>query len=190
MAASNRRSSTSVAVPKSLLEEATLTLQDLPEKPKENLSLKEAISQLHNFILTAFEKGYSLEEVAAILTDKGVDVTPSSLKYHLSRIKQKATGTPRAKARKPRRVKDKGMDSAPATLRTEEIAVVVEAPPEPVKVEPLAEPAAEPAKKRPAPRRSSTPAAKPASRSAAKAKTNAKTTSTSTSSRRKKKTDA
>lgn len=97
---STGRSSTSLNVPKTIVEQATLTLQQLPEKPKEDWSLKEAIALLQEEILAALARGYSHEEVASLLTEKGVEINASSLKYYLTRLsreKNASAAQPREK---------------------------------------------------------------------------------------------
>jgi hypothetical protein len=116
MARTTRRTSLSTLVPKTAIEKATFTLQDLPEKPKEELSLKEAVQNMREVISAALSKGYSLEEVAEMLTQQGVDITPPSLKYYLTRgIKADAAPTAtRAKGRRGGRPKKAtAEDSAP-----------------------------------------------------------------------------
>jgi hypothetical protein len=132
MARTTRRTSLSTLVPKTAIEKATFTLQDLPEKPKEELSLKEAVQNMREVISAALSKGYSLEEVAEMLTQQGVDITPPSLKYYLTRgIKADAAPTtPRAKGRRGGRPKKATTEaSAPAPAPVEEEPVVEEAKP-------------------------------------------------------------
>lgn len=107
MARTTRRTSLSTLVPKTAIEKATFTLQDLPEKPKEELSLKEAVQNMREVISSTLSKGYSLEEVAEMLTQQGVEITPPSLKYYLTRgIKaDSASTTGRAKGRRGGRPK-------------------------------------------------------------------------------------
>ncbi|HEY9623745.1 MAG TPA: hypothetical protein V6C78_25530 [Crinalium sp.] len=100
---STRRSASST-VPKTVVEQATLSLVELPDKPKEHLQIREAVEQMLDTILVALSKGYSHEDVASLLRDKGLDITPSSLKYYLSRFKKKQAAAP-SKPRKTRRTK-------------------------------------------------------------------------------------
>jgi hypothetical protein len=204
MISTKRRSPTSVTVPKTIIEQAAVTLRDLPEKPKEELSLKEAMEQMHDYITAALTKGYSLEELAELLSDRGVDISVSSLKYYVSRIGRQKSATTKPKVRRPRASKkeasetpeqldiqaeattptDTESEAAPArTIAASETSEDVSLPP----AESAA--AATPAKK--SPRRSSTTSR---SKTGTKGRTNAaaksKTTSkaTSTGSRRAKKT--
>lgn len=104
MANLKKRSPTSAAVQKNAIDQATLLLKQLPEKPKEVWSLREAIEKLKDTITAALHKGYSYEEVSAMLTEKGVKISASSLKSYLAATKKdksagrtRKTRTPRAK---------------------------------------------------------------------------------------------
>ncbi|MBW4658186.1 MAG: hypothetical protein KME15_05895 [Drouetiella hepatica Uher 2000/2452] len=88
MATFKRRSSASAAVSKSAIAQASTMLQALPQKPKDNWSLREAVSLLHDSIISAIDRGYSHEEVAAMLGEKGVDITAPSLKRYLASVKR------------------------------------------------------------------------------------------------------
>ncbi|NJO42311.1 MAG: hypothetical protein HC769_05765 [Cyanobacteria bacterium CRU_2_1] len=102
MAVTKKRSSTAVIVPTIALQQATTTLQELPEKPKETWSLREAIALLQEPISTALSRGYGYEEITAILNAKGIKITASSLKRYLSITKPKAA-TAKPKTRRTRR---------------------------------------------------------------------------------------
>ncbi|HEY9625314.1 MAG TPA: hypothetical protein V6C78_33650 [Crinalium sp.] len=96
--AGKRKPATGSAIPKGIVEQATLTLQELPEKAKESLSLKETIESMYDAIKAALAKGYSQEDIASFLTGKGVEIAPASLKYYLSRLgRQKAAGQTKRK---------------------------------------------------------------------------------------------
>ncbi|MCY7323663.1 MAG: hypothetical protein LH660_18120, partial [Phormidesmis sp. CAN_BIN36] len=84
MATTKRRSPTSTLVPKDAISSASSILEDLPEKPKEIWSLREAIDLLKEPISAALDRGYSYAEVSKMLTEKGVEISPSTLKYYLS----------------------------------------------------------------------------------------------------------
>lgn len=109
MARANKRLPSSVSVSKSAIDSATSTLQGLPEKPKENWSLREAVSVLQESISAALSKGYSYEEVASMLTTKGVDISASSLKSYLSAAKrQKGITTTRRRGGRRSKGEDNG----------------------------------------------------------------------------------
>lgn len=101
MVATKRRSPTSTLVSKDSIAGASTALQDLPEKPKEIWSLREAISLLKDQIVAALDRGYTYTEVSQMLSSKGVEISPSTLKYYLSSArKEEGNG---AKPRRRRR---------------------------------------------------------------------------------------
>lgn len=107
MATTRKRSPVSTTVPKDTLEQATSALQELPQKPKDIWSLREAIELLQDSITAALDKGYSHDEVAAMLTDRGVEINASSLKYYLSAAKRRKNATTQPKAKQARKIKEK-----------------------------------------------------------------------------------
>ncbi|MBI4783738.1 MAG: hypothetical protein HY785_20840 [Oscillatoriophycideae cyanobacterium NC_groundwater_1537_Pr4_S-0.65um_50_18] len=104
MATVKRRSSGPAAVSKSAIAQASTMLQTLPAKPRDNWSLREAITLLHDSILTALNRGYTHEEVSAMLGDQGVHIPASSLKRYLAAMKREKRAdskkAPKASARK------------------------------------------------------------------------------------------
>lgn len=101
MAGTKRRSPTSTLVSKDSISGASSALQSLPEKPKEIWSLREAIHLLKDQITLALDRGYSYTEVSQMLSSKGVEISPSTLKYYLSSArKEDGSG---AKPRRRRR---------------------------------------------------------------------------------------
>lgn len=128
-----RRSSTMIQ--KDAIEQANIALQQLPEKPKDNWSLREAIDALKDTILTALDRGYTYEEVAAFLSEQGVKISPSSLKSYLTAARRDAAVKPE-KGRRGRRPKsatvasadvDASADVAPKPRRGRKPKAVVEA---------------------------------------------------------------
>lgn len=92
-----RRSSATLS--RATIDAANTALQNLPEKPRENLSLKEAVAALKDTIITALNRGYSYEEVAEMLSTQGIKISPTSLKSYLSAV-QKTDRTKPAKGRR------------------------------------------------------------------------------------------
>lgn len=107
MARTKKRSSgTSVA--QVALHQVGLSLQDLPEKPKETWSLREAVELLQEPISTALSRGYSYDEIVGILGKHDIRITASSLKRYLAvakRAKEDVKAKPKMQ-RKPRRKKE------------------------------------------------------------------------------------
>lgn len=83
-----------VSVSKTALVQVGSLLQDLSAKPKEEMSLREAIDELREPIQSALAKGYSYDEIVAILGKKGIKTTSATVKRYIS------LGNPRK--RKPR----------------------------------------------------------------------------------------
>lgn len=98
-----RRLPGSVPVPQSAIEQATVLLQDLPEKPKEQWSLREAIDILKDPISSALERGYTHEEIAVMLAERNINISVSSLKRYLASTRASSAG----RTRKPRRTNAK-----------------------------------------------------------------------------------
>ncbi|HEY9628695.1 MAG TPA: hypothetical protein V6C84_15455 [Coleofasciculaceae cyanobacterium] len=104
MAIVKRRSSGPAAVSQSAIAQASTMLQTLPAKPRDSWSLREAITLLHDSILTALNRGYTYEEVSAMLGEQGVNIPASSLKRYLAAMKQEKRAdskkVPKASSRK------------------------------------------------------------------------------------------
>lgn len=83
-----------VSVSKTALDHVGSLLQDLSAKPKEEMSLREAIDELREPIQSALAKGYSYDDVVTILGSKGIKTTAATVKRYIS------LGNPRK--RKPR----------------------------------------------------------------------------------------
>lgn len=118
MTTATRRPSNSTPVTQTAIEQAAQALQSLPDKPKENLSLREAVELMQDSITAALEKGYTYEDVADMLGDQGMKIAPSSLRYYLARSKRQTQ--PKAKAgrrtRKTTSTAESTTDLTPATL--------------------------------------------------------------------------
>ncbi|MCY7277631.1 MAG: hypothetical protein LH702_28815 [Phormidesmis sp. CAN_BIN44] len=113
MATTKRRSPTSTLVSKGAISSASSILEDLPEKPKEIWSLREAIDLLKEPISAALDRGYSYAEVSKMLTEKGVEISPSTLKYYLSSARREKDGS---KPKTRRRRKTQGITLNPETV--------------------------------------------------------------------------
>ena len=120
-----RRSSNLIS--QSTLDQAQSALQQLPEKPKENLSLKEAIASLQTTITTALSRGYSYEEVAAMLSEQGVKISPTSLKSYLAAVQKDSTSKSTSTRGRKRRSSSATVET-PAATNTEPTVEAVETP--------------------------------------------------------------
>jgi hypothetical protein len=99
-----RRSPNATLVTKDSIDQASEALQELPEKTKEKLSLREAVDVLRDHITAALDKGYSYDDIAVMLAKQGVSIAPSSLKHYLARsnrqLRAKGSGTQTRRRRK------------------------------------------------------------------------------------------
>lgn len=125
--AMTKRPPASVHVPKTAIEQATLALQDLPEKPRDSWSLREAIDVMHDVIAAALDKGYSYEEIAAMLSERGVEIRASSLKRYFAAARKEKDPTAKPRARRTRRI-----HSTDAVLSAMTAAASSELTPDPI----------------------------------------------------------
>ena len=83
---------------KSLLEKGEARI---PPKPKQGMTLKEVIMKSRAMINLALKRGYTYDEIAAILTEEGISIKGATLKQYLTESKSKRSKTtPQSKPRK------------------------------------------------------------------------------------------
>jgi len=75
---------------KSLLEKVEARI---PPKPKQGMTLKEVIMKSRAMINLALKRGYTYEEIAAILTEEGISIKGATLKQYLTESKSKRSKT-------------------------------------------------------------------------------------------------
>lgn len=107
----SRRSPNATLVTKMSIEQASEALQSLPEKAKEKLSLREAVDVLRDHITAALDKGYSYEDIAAMLAKQGVSIAPSSLKHYLARSNRQLKKNAGTQTRRRRTAKSSEAES-------------------------------------------------------------------------------
>jgi hypothetical protein len=115
MAGAKRRSPTSTLVSKNAISQASTTLLDLPEKPKEIWSLREAINALKDQITMALDRGYSYPEISKMLSTQGVEISASTLKYYLSSVRRE-DGTKTKRRRTSGKLTEKTLSKATAAV--------------------------------------------------------------------------
>ena len=131
MTTTKKRSSSPNAVAKTALEQATLALKDLPDKPRDVWSLKEAVEFMREPITVALNKGYSYEEVAGMLHQNGVDIRTASLKYYLTAIKRDTELATKPKTRRARKTRTSSDDQTPVAsveMPTPEVVALSDIP--------------------------------------------------------------
>lgn len=90
MAVATRRSK-SVTIQPTIVTTASSFLEELPAKPKENFSLREAVDQLRDPLKSALGKGYSYQDLALMLRDQGIEISASTLKNYVPSGKRQAS---------------------------------------------------------------------------------------------------
>ncbi|MBF2029616.1 MAG: hypothetical protein IGS48_23130 [Oscillatoriales cyanobacterium C42_A2020_001] len=91
MAAVTTKRSKASAVKQASIKDTNAFLQSLPEKPKEELSLREAIDQMRDSVRGALAKGYTYQELAAMLTEKGIKISAFTLKNYVPSGRRRST---------------------------------------------------------------------------------------------------
>lgn len=64
-----------------------------PPKPKQGMTLREVIMKSKAMINKALKRGYTYEEIAAILTEEGISIKGATLKQYLTESKSKRSKT-------------------------------------------------------------------------------------------------
>lgn len=80
---SNHRRTRTQGLSIATIEETRAALEALPEKKRDRFTVGEAIAKLELPIQSALDKGYSRQDVVAVLNKAGVPISLSSLRYHL-----------------------------------------------------------------------------------------------------------
>lgn len=75
---------------KSILEKVEARI---PPKPKQGMTLREVISKSKAMINLALKRGYTYEEIAAILSEEGISIKAATLKQYLAESKSKKSKT-------------------------------------------------------------------------------------------------
>lgn len=76
-------------IKKTTIEQAIEKLQAIPEKPKEEVSLREAIELMQPTLKQMMERGYNHDEVAEMLKGTGIQISGATLKQYLGARKER-----------------------------------------------------------------------------------------------------
>ena len=79
-----RKNSRSGKIQPRISSRTRASLQDLPARKRELISLQEAIYQLRILLKAALNKGYSYGELADLLQQKGISISVSTLRDYLT----------------------------------------------------------------------------------------------------------
>jgi hypothetical protein len=131
MVGTSGRRSRAASIQKQAIDQVNASLQDLPEKPKDNLSLREAVNLLQDEIRSALAKGYTHEDLAAIFADQGIEISALTLKRYVSSGRSQGTKTKsmagRTRTRRTRKSEAESSGNAdqppPAARDEDEVAV-------------------------------------------------------------------
>jgi hypothetical protein len=112
-----------VSVRNTSVDQARNFLETLPEKTKENFSLREAVDKLRDQIQAVLAKGYSYQELALMLSDKGIKISAATLKNYVpSGRRQSAKDKDKAEAVAPRRRRKEPTEDAIAPVEQQDAA--------------------------------------------------------------------
>lgn len=101
--------------------QATLAeLEQLEEKPKEELSLRESIYFLRNKLNLALKKGYNYQDLSELLEQQGIMISAATLKQYLGEINKESSKGKRNT--KP----GKALQVLPSATPTQSLAVISE----------------------------------------------------------------
>ena len=71
-------------------------LEAVPEKPKDEHTLRESVEAMKDAIKGVLEKGYSYDEVAAMLVESGISISGATLKQYMAALLKKRKPTKRS----------------------------------------------------------------------------------------------
>jgi hypothetical protein len=129
MAGTSGRRSRAASIQIQAIDQVNASLQDLPEKPKDNLSLREAVNLLQDEIRVALAKGYTHEDLAAIFADQGIEISALTLKRYVSSGRGQTPKTKTTTGRRGRRPRAEAIEEEP-TLPLVEVEPEAEEPEE------------------------------------------------------------
>ena len=107
------------------LQTALDKLEQLEEKPKSELTLRESISFLKDKLESALKKGYNYQDLSSILEEQGIVVSAATLKQYLTDIGKKSgsrrkntKSSPKANQKKAINVTDNSSKAASSSKDT------------------------------------------------------------------------
>lgn len=136
MAAVTTKRSKASAVKQASIKDTNAFLESLPEKPKEDLSLREAVEQMRDSVRGALAKGYTYQELAAMLTDQGIRISAFTLKNYVPSGRRRSLKDQPAAKPVQRRTRKAAAETAPSkdlAATNGAAAKVVEEAPKPPK---------------------------------------------------------
>jgi hypothetical protein len=125
MVNTTRKRPRATIVNQDLVGQASAFLQELPEKQKESMSLREAVEQMQEPLKAALAKGYSYEDLAKMLLGKGIKISALTLKNYVPSGKRQAAKTKAKRSKKVLREESTPVEEASAKEILPEVPVEV-----------------------------------------------------------------
>lgn len=111
-------SRSSKTINKSAIDKNISELKKLPPKPKDVFGLRDAINEMYSDIQSVISKGYSYDEVAALLSKGGIEIKGVTLKQYLADYRRR---TKKGTVSKSKKVESDSPVSAKSTEVTEAV---------------------------------------------------------------------
>lgn len=92
------------------VEQAIEKLKVVPDKPKEELTLRESIEMMRPVIKQVLDKGYSYDEVAIMLAETGIQIGGATIKQYMA-TKPSRSGKSRGSSHTPKNEESANVDS-------------------------------------------------------------------------------
>ena len=106
----------------------------IPPKPKEGMTLREIIQKSRPVINKALKRGYTYDEIVAILTEEGINIKAVTLKQYLAEStktkRRKVEPSPALTAEPSTQTADKKLDTLPEIKASVEASVKTDAKPD------------------------------------------------------------
>ena len=90
-----------IRIAKTAIDDAISTFNQLPAKAPADYSLREAIGQILPAINDLMKKGYNLDEISTLLTQKNIAISSTTLKQYLRDFSKSKPKQSRSKALAP-----------------------------------------------------------------------------------------
>lgn len=101
------------------LQATLVKLEQLEQKPKEELSVRESIYFLRDKLKTALKKGYSYQDLSEILAEQEILISAATLKQYLTEINKEVSKSRRSAQSGQAKQAQRREDEKRATEKTE-----------------------------------------------------------------------
>lgn len=111
-----------------VIETAIEKLKSVPDKPKDELTLRESIEMMRPTIKQVLDKGYSYDEVATMLKEAGIQIGGATVKQYLA-TKPAKSARVRGSSSAPKKDTSAKVDSEAGLIEASGTAQIVEEAP-------------------------------------------------------------